>query len=151
MANNDGSLIERALIEDLYPYPSIFIGVKRDLLLDHARALPREMPQPSLLYQKLMDHSTKEHWLHQITYTCGVEFADGKTAISSHSKGIEYGCTVDAVLKLSYKIESKRSKGVPPVLLIQTDQFGNLHSPSAVARSYLLENGFGYLKILIHH
>jgi len=44
MANNDGSLIERALIEDLYPYPSIFIGVKRDLLLDHARALPREMP-----------------------------------------------------------------------------------------------------------
>lgn len=50
--------------------------------------------------------------LFPIHFAAGVLFADGSVAVARQDKGLEYGCTIDAVAKLTHVIEAKAS-GLP--------------------------------------
>ena len=65
------------------------------------------------------------------------------------TKLLEYGWSLDAIVKLVPTLEEKREAGVKPVLIMLSDQFGNLHAPSAPARSHLAE--YGYAPALLFH
>jgi hypothetical protein len=51
----------------------------------------------------------------------GVLFADGGRLLARQLKGLEYGCSADAVVRLSGALAPERAVA----LLVQADQFGN--------------------------
>ena len=86
--------------------------------------------------------------LHPIQFGAAVAFADGTIVTSHQSSALEYGCTLDAVSRLALSMQQRKHS--PPVLLVQTDQYGIAHGPFAPARAFLTEHGFGDCKILLH-
>ena len=85
--------------------------------------------------------------LHPIAYGAAVVFEDGSVASACQKKALEYGCTQDAVCQLAPQIAASKSR---PLVVCQADQYGVCHAPSAVARAYLAEFGFGSARILAH-
>jgi hypothetical protein len=97
--------------------------------------------------------------------TAGVLFDDGSVAVSRQDKGLEYGCTVDAVTKLCAAIEgSGEAQGAAtqqqqeqprprrkPLVVMQVDQLGICHAPHAKGRSWLYEQGHGDVTVYVHH
>jgi hypothetical protein len=84
-----------------------------------------------------------------LRYAAGVLFSDGSSSVQAMTKLLEYGWSLDPCIKLVPLLEEKRAAGVEPILLIQADQFGNLHSLTAPARSHLGE--YGYAPALLFH
>ena len=83
--------------------------------------------------------------LHPIQYGAAILFDDGSIETACQRISLEYGCSLDAVTQLALTIERKRKREnehasiVRPKLLVQTDQFGVIHTPFATARAYLSE------------
>jgi hypothetical protein len=97
--------------------------------------------------------------VHPIQYGAVVLFSDGAISIAHQKKGIEYGCTLDAVGQLAEAVQQKcysvgksdvPRKLITPVLLVQTDQFGIAHAPFAPGRAFFAEHGYGDCSVLIH-
>ena len=84
--------------------------------------------------------------LHPIQYGAAVMFEDGSIKTACQRKALEYGCSLDAVTQLATYMEER--KGIPK-LIVQTDQFGLVHTPFATARAYLSEFGFGNCGVLV--
>lgn len=109
---------------------------------------------PPFLPSGSINHTTPTHRddkddFHPIRYAAGVLFADGSHVVAWQKKGIEYGTTIDAIVQLAHAMESHKALGLTlPVLILQSDQFGNLHAPSGHARGFLME--YGYEKVLLY-
>jgi cytidine deaminase len=90
--------------------------------------------------------------VHPLSIAAGLLWADGRTELALQRKALEYGCSADAVLQLcAGAIASHEQQGAPPpVLLMQADQCGLLHAPSASARAVLAEHGLGGLIVGVH-
>ncbi|CAK0862171.1 unnamed protein product [Prorocentrum cordatum] len=66
-------------------------------------------------------------------------------------KGMEYGCTVDAVsLLLPELLRARAESGEFPDCVLQVDQYGVAHAPFASARSLLVEHGLGDVTVMAH-
>lgn len=87
--------------------------------------------------------------VYPLVFAAAVRFADGEVAVASELKGIEYGCTVDAVSLLIPAMQRKRGESMP-LVVVQVDNFGLAHAPFAAARSLLIEHGFGEVAIAAH-
>jgi len=88
--------------------------------------------------------------LYPVHLAAGVLFCDGGTALARQLKGLEYGCSADAMVRLSGSFGAGREVA----LLVQSDQHGNLIAPSAPARSLLSEHchslGLQQAVVLLH-
>mmetsp|Transcript_12364 Transcript_12364/g.22441 ORF Transcript_12364/g.22441 Transcript_12364/m.22441 type:complete len:454 (-) Transcript_12364:136-1497(-) len=123
------------------------------------------------LLKMATDESSKDSRLdlHPIQYGAAVLFSDGTVATAHQKKGLEYGCTLDAVSQLAHVIElkchasksnnldvddpiepRKNEDTVRPVWLVQSDQYGIAHAPFAKSRAFLSEYGYGDCRILLH-
>ena len=113
--------------------------------------------------------------LHPIQYGAAVLFTDGSVQTACQMKTLEYGCSLDAVTQLATSIGEKMKvqvngnghgndngdgngdgenkpeiyAGIRPRLLVQTDQFGVVHTPFASARAFLSEFGYGDCGVLV--
>jgi hypothetical protein len=112
------------------------------------------------------DESSKDSRLdlHPIQYGAAVLFSDGTVATAHQKKGLEYGCTLDAVSQLTHVIELKchpsntsnpveprnNEDNIRPIRLVQSDQYGIAHAPFAKSRAFLSEYGYGDCCILLH-
>lgn len=88
--------------------------------------------------------------LYPINLAAGVLFSDGTTVTAREDKGLEYGCTVEAPVKLCVALLAARKRGLRPLVMLVTDQYGTLHAPNARARSWLYERGFGATVVFAH-
>ena len=89
--------------------------------------------------------------LHPIQYAAAVLFEDGSIETSCQRKSLEYGCSIDAVTQLLTSIEKKQKEKqtTKPKILVQTDQFGIIHTPFATARAFLSEFDDFNMEILV--
>lgn len=86
-----------------------------------------------------------------VLFAAAVTFQDGRVHAASELKGIEYGCTVDAVsLLLPEMVKARKEGKPPPAVIVQADNFGLAHAPFAGARSLLVEHGFGRVLVCGH-
>ncbi|TMW62380.1 hypothetical protein Poli38472_009873 [Pythium oligandrum] len=90
--------------------------------------------------------------LFPIRYAAAVLFNDGSFRVAWQHKTLEYGSSLDAISKLITFIEARMEDdaSVRPTLILQVDQFGILHAPTARARAYFYEYSFQGVEILVH-
>jgi cytidine deaminase len=150
-------------LNELYPFPSIYVGQMRNALKDCGKACSQRSNEswPSnqaftaswvRLISVAMQASRQDILggaMHPIHYGAALEFSDGSVISSCQKAGMEYGTTIDAVTSLLRDIDTKKSvdEGTTPVRLVQVDQYGNLHAPFAPARAQLYERGKEKMKV----
>lgn len=95
--------------------------------------------------------------LYPVHLAAGVLLSDGSTSVAREDKGLEFGCTVEAPVKLIPFIQAAATAtattvaGAPrPLVVLQADQFGVLHAPPARARAWLYERGHGGAVVFAH-
>lgn len=160
-AHQHGFDVQVATLRELYPHPSIFLNVPGSTVGEfaqrfHARADKfanqyAARPEWLALYEAVVGQTAHDRraGLHPIRYASGVLWEDGSTKVTATTKLLEFGWTLDAVVKLVPYLEDGKAAGKHPVLVLFADQYGNLHSPSAPARSHLTE--YAYKPRLIFH
>jgi hypothetical protein len=153
--------VQIATLRELFPYPSIFLNVPGSTVADFARHFHSTAEKPAMrladkaewlsLYRDVVTATAKDGrpTLHPMRYAAGVLFSDGSHQVQAMTKLLEYGWSLDAVVKLVPSLEERRERGVSPVVLFLADHCGNLHSLSAPARSHLSE--YGYSPALLFH
>jgi len=151
---------------ELFPFPSLYLTHDRDHVSVVARQLAKQSQSPpefftkhgkpqswTQLYHQLIQYLAKDcnaTILHPISYAAGVLFESTEIVMVSHHVGIEYGCSLDAVSRLTPYMENHRDIGDKAVVILQCDQFGLLHAPCSVARAYLHERGFVAVRVVVH-
>ena len=156
-------------LRELYPHPPIYHGVGKGFLNSVASAFLARMEAvdesgggglsrclggrvplkgASELYKSIVNlartphHSDATHPLH---LAAGVLFSSGRCVLERQLPALEYGCTVDAVTRLSAamggRVGGEEGDADQPVLLFLVDQFGICHAPAAEPRSWLSEFG----------
>jgi hypothetical protein len=101
--------------------------------------------------------------LYPVHLAAGVLLSDGRTAVAREDKGLEFGCTVEAPVKLIPFIQQAAAAAAAtagggggaataprPLAVLQADQFGVLHAPHARARAWLYERGHGSAVVYAH-
>lgn len=151
-----GFRIDMTDIETLYPYPSIYNHIPVSQLLQYAQQFSQKtaqsfaqqyqdkQPNYLTLYQEIvaLAQIPNRAALHPLNYAAGVIFSDGTTKTTKMTKLLEFGWSLDPIVKLIATMEEKQST-VKPVAILITDQFGILHAPVAPARAHLAEGGHG--------
>lgn len=176
MGNAEGNLVARCALSELWPQPYQYRYTDRATVLDAAKlagAGLQEIANPDMrkLYEKACSLNALDHAdaLHPIRFSAAALFDDGSVEVAWQLKGLEYGCTLDAISQLIRDIEKKKycapcavpgdatavhshqaGLSVKPVVLVMCDQFGVAHAPFAQARALLYEHGYRYVKILVH-
>ena len=172
---HDWEVVRTTLVE-LYPHPSPYTrlnaseSAKLGKLLSMSSSKEKMNLSTSLNDERilskeeqiLVSEATKaatkgndRSELHPIQYGAAVLFDDGSIDTACQRKSLEYGCSLDAVTQLALSIERKRNREnghalvVRPKLLVQTDQFGVIHTPFATARAYLSEFHCGDCQVLV--
>ena len=190
-AKDDNDII-KCNMNDLWPHPYLYRGCDRSNIVDYANAFISRtgISIDSLLRFSNDDDIDKEKLqklhkvainytkyddadaLHHIRLATAVLFDDDSIEITWMLKGLEYGCTIDAVSQMVSKMVQNRICGdcklnitfnskinddsifkmiKNPVILVNVDQYGICHSPHAQARALLSEHGFDHLKIMVHN
>lgn len=128
-----------------------------------------ELGQALGLYEQTLAAARTPHpsdTAHPLHLAAGVLLAGGKCVCERQLTALEYGCTVDAVTRVSVAMGGGGGGGgsgnggtaaaaaAHPLLLFLTDQYGICSSPAAEPRSWLSEFGGeqvkGGLLILVH-
>jgi len=150
-------------LKELYPYPNIYLNQGREQVTAFGRHFFKQAQSPldfftkirkptwQQLYQKIKAAAAAdEALLHPIAYVAGVLFSNNKSIFVAQHNAIEYGCSLDAVSRLSPFLEHEQKKGITAELILLTDNFGTLHAPCSVARAFLHEKHFGSTKMVVH-
>jgi cytidine deaminase len=168
---NDSGNFKKHSLAALYPHPPLYHGVPNAMLESAGESFPREpvslltlqsagagldaalLPAAEGLCRAVTRLASEAHEmdeLYPIHLAAGALFADGETSLARQLKGLEYGCSADAVVRLSGCFK----KGRAVALIVQSDQYGNLIAPSAPARSLLTEHcerlGLSSAHVLLH-
>ena len=148
--------VARHSLRSLFPHPSPYHGVPNANLEGAGRALAQRAAGASAealgallgggagqaaadlcaAVAALARQAHEQDDLYPVHLAAGVLFADGERLLARQLKGLEYGCSADAVVRLSGALARAR----PVALLVQADQHGNLLAPSAPARALLTEH-----------
>ena len=153
----DGAWVIQPL-RNLLLLPSLYRGRSQKDAKSFAEELATKVKAPekeSLLkaYKEalsLAQEQKSQTVVYPLVFAAAVCFEDGEVAVASELKGIEYGCTVDAVSLLIPAMQRKRANQKTPTVVAQVDNFGVAHAPFAAARSLLIEHGFGDVLIAAH-
>lgn len=143
-------------MEALYPHPSVYRWVPRREVSGFAERLSRRCEKPAsedakrLLEATLAAARGLESTVHPVHYAAGALFASGEVRTCAAALIVEFPCCIDPVARLSTWIEEHARRQDPPELLLVCDQWGVLHAPFAIGRSYLLEHGCGGVATLVH-
>eukprot|EP01033_Poteriospumella_lacustris_P002105 gene2106-1531_t len=124
----------------------------------YAGILPVELRQRLINAAREVNELDRADALHPIRLSAAVLYSDDTTFASWQMKGLEYGCTGDAVEALVHNMAHTMTlkrfnpEGIflRPVALVMVDQYGVCHAPFARSRSLLMEHGFGDVLVLIH-
>lgn len=156
--------VQVSSLRQLYPYPSLYLHVSGSHLLSHGATYAHTMESFNVkyasnaqwigLYKSVIEGTKRDHRtaLHPIQYCAGVLFSDGNMHVDHMSKLLEYGWSLDAIVKLIPVLEAKgrEQPDVKAELILFVDQFGILHSPFAPARAHLLEGKFSHIQLIFH-
>ncbi|KAJ0394222.1 hypothetical protein P43SY_001037 [Pythium insidiosum] len=165
-------------LQELFPFPSVYSHVRRPDVLTFGHAFcakavgsnetpnnddvtPFMQAQTKSMtsleqeaYLAAVRATEKDHRddLFPLRYAAAVVFSNGSVRVAWQHKTLEYGSSLDAISKLITFIEDEMTKdaSVRPTLIVQVDQFGILHAPSARARAYLYEYNFNDVELLVH-
>jgi len=142
---------------DLWPLPSPYTRLTgrdqmqagRDLGQKVAARMAALTGSEALAWQSAVSASKRDGRgdLHPLSFGACMVFRDGTHAVSWQKKALEYSCSLDAVCQLAPAIETTDAK---PSVLCMADQFGLCHAPFAPARAYLVEHGWGDVRLLVH-
>lgn len=126
--------------------PQRFIAEQATLLADD---------KERQVYAKALEATARDNRddLFPLRYAAGVLFSDGEIRTVWQHKTLEYGSSLDPISKLIPFIEAKQiagEDGATAVFMLQVDQFGILHAPSARARAYFFEYAFHDLEMAVH-
>lgn len=124
----------------------------------YAGVLSVDLRQRLLNAAREVNQYDREDSLHPIRLSAAVLYSDGTTTSAWQMKGLEYGCTGDAVEALVHNMAHTMTLKhynpggafLRPVAIVMVDQFGVCHAPFARSRSLLMEHGFGDVLVLIH-
>lgn len=147
-------------LRELLPLPSLYRRSDQDAMralgarLGASAAKPADGDPFVAAYDAAVAKARKQEKqaaVFPVLFAAAVGFGDGRVHSVAELKGIEYGCTVDAVSLLLPELLRVREEGGPPAaVVVQADNFGLAHAPFAAARSLLLEHGFGDVKLCGH-
>ena len=174
----DGAHEARHTLSALFPFPSLYHGVPHAHLAavgasfagfatpvteaSLAAASPPPqlaalLPAAAALHKEVATLAAKPHGgdaLYPIHLAAGALLSDGSIILARQLKGLEYGCSADAVVRLSGALGGGGAGALTPLLVVQADQFGNCPAPSAPARSLLCEHASALnakdLVVLVH-
>lgn len=160
LSNSSLTTVETTNLGLLYPYPSLFMGVPVNELVEFGSDLAETAheivdPEFKKLVEKALEYikASNIHGrsLHPIDFVAAVQYTDGTTDFSVIAKALEFGCSIYPMDRLTHCMEtSYKTRGVLPAKIIQADQFGNLHSLFPPARSYFSEHSiFGETLLLL--
>jgi len=153
--------VQSSSLRELYPHPSIYLNVPGSTVADWATRFYTHAEKPAMsladkpdwlaLYRAVVAATAQDGrpGLHPLRYAAGALFSDGSTEVTPMTKLLEFGWTLDPVVKLVPALESRRAQGVQPTLLLFADHSGTLHAPHAAARAHLGE--YGYTPALLFH
>ena len=170
-----GSATARHWLSELYPHPPLYHGVPNAQLAGVGQAfaqgvaeaasgaalaaalagarLPAAPAAALALHQAVARLAAEPHEmddLYPVHLAAGALFSDGESVLARQLKGLEYGCSADAVVRLTGSF----GRGRQVALLLQCDQHGNCIAPSAPARSLLTEHaerlGVQHALVLLH-
>jgi cytidine deaminase len=155
---------------ELYPHASPYIKLTVEEQLERGPVLAKAQPPPTVndlttfteaditrviqAAQTVAQTDDIRDHVHPIRYGVAIMTSSDKSVIhyaAAQRKALEYGSTQDAVaqtLALLWNDKSKEKVSKPnsessSMLLAQVDQFGVVHTPFAMARSMLVEYGWG--------
>jgi len=146
-------------LQELLPLPSVYCRQDQDEMMSMGKRLSSCVQAPTdpkfasayaaaVAYAKCQ---TKQKAVFPVLFAAAVCFENGDVGKAAELKGIEYGCSVDAVsLLLSAMIAAREKGNAAPYCILQADQFGVAHAPFASARSLLIEHGFGDVLVCAH-
>lgn len=147
-------------LSDLLPFPSMYRGLGQDAIkelgtkLGAAIVTGHDDPLVTTAYKSavvMAKQQGKQAAVFPVLFAAAVAFEGGRIHTSAELKGVEYGCTVDAVsLLLPEMIRARATGEARAVCVIQADHFGVAHMPFAAARSLLIEHGFGEVQLFVH-
>lgn len=151
-------------LSELWPCPDLYIGCNRDNLREVAGTQASRATKPTnaslgaihenieALYNAAVAESARDDMdaLLPLRMGAAVMLSDGSIETAWQMKGLEYGCTLDAISPLLRVLANKRKEGIEGLVLMQADEFGVLHAPVAQARALLNEHGFGDMQIVVH-
>lgn len=157
----DPKSFESRPLRDLFPLPSVYrLRDRNSMVLLAQELMPKVGPPTDSNLKEAYDAALTvakqpsqkvQMEVFPIVYAAAVRFEDGRISVTSELKGIEYGCTVDAVSQLLPEIIRSKEAGLAkPCCIVQTDQYGIAHAPFARARSLLVEHGFQDVLLAAH-
>lgn len=147
-------------LRELLPLPSLYRLRDQDSMKAVGAELGSKVVAPTdekmaLAYEEAVAYARAQlpqAAIFPVLFAAAVVFSDGRVHSACELKGIEYGCTVDAVSLLLTEMIKARKAGKPaPVVIVQADNFGLAHAPFAGARSLLVEHGFGSVTVCGHN
>merc|ERR1712086_83660 len=157
--------VARTLAE-LWPHPSVYTRLTSKQQLAFGRKFAAEgtqrTPKDPLwavalrLAKKACENDVRDE-LHPIRYGACIVWSDGQSAVASHVKALEYGCSIDPICQLAAAMQAQgelckwEESALSNAVLVMADQFGVCHGPFAAARSFLSEHGWGKVKIMLHN
>lgn len=152
-----GGVEVHTTVGKLYPHDSVYATLSVKEQLDLGPRLFEILEKPSeekvlLAYLSAVEAAAcDKNCAHPISYGAAVIYDDGSVDKGYQLKGLEYGCTLDAVSGLLPLIASKHAQGRRAEILCHVDQFGVLHAPFGAARALLLEHDLGEsLSVFLH-
>lgn len=146
-------------LRDLLPLPSAYRRCNQSEMKVLGESLSSKVTAPdddalSVAYSAAVvfaKRQKKQAFIFPVLFAAAVRFADGRVHTTAELKGVEYGCTVDAVsLLLPEMLRTRDESGIAATCIVQADHFGLAHAPFAAARSLLIEHGFGDTVLCAH-
>jgi cytidine deaminase len=93
----------------------------------------------------------KQKAIFPVLFAAAARWPSGRAHAVAELKGMEYGCTVDAVsLLLPELLRARAESDEVPDCIVQVDHYGVAHAPFASARSLLIEHGLGNVMLIAH-
>lgn len=173
IGNGPGDKFFEYPLANLIPHPYIYRKQLRQEIVSFAKGfgstcfpcsgyyagcLSLELRQRLFNAAREVNQFDREDTLHPIRFSAAVLYSDNTTYATWQMKGLEYGCTGDAVEALVHNMThtmtlkhyNPESVFLRPVAVVMLDQYGVCHAPFARSRSLLMEHGFGDVLVLIH-
>jgi cytidine deaminase len=146
-------------LREILPCPSVYRGRDQPSILAFGRDLGRKVAAPpdrgfAAAYKAAVEKACSQKAqlnVFPVVFAAAVHFEDGRVYCVSELKGMEYGCTVDAVTLLMPEIIRAHDEKQPAATcVVQADQFGVAHAPFAAARTLMVEHGFTHILCSAH-
>lgn len=149
--SKDPMKITTKALRELLPLPSVYRRRDQPSILAFGKELEKKVSAPpdkrfAAAYAAAVEKARSQQaqlTVFPVVFAAAVHFDDGRVHCVCELKGMEYGCTVDAVSLLMPEIIRARDEKLPAATcVVQADQFGVAHAPFAAARTLLVEHGF---------